>query len=492
MMRCLPVLLLVFLVRSTWAAEDASPSPQASPSVNTTPSILPSPEEKVLLEKLEHIKKTPPKDAAGESRARLEYIELLKEHASKFSTSPRAYWINSALVQLLVVSGKPEAADKAAQAFFRKASTPAEQFRATQLLVDLYTNTERTEKGIETIQKYLQGSTYLDGAVFFTYRLATLYADLNRYSAAISLLDDFLKTNPTSLEASRFRLRIIDLLLSANRVQDAINRLEGFSKQASDDEDKALSNYFLGIAYLALSRETSGAEAVEHRKKALSFEETLMTSARKSPRANEPYGAMAFSAAADIFLASGDKTGAIRIYDEMKGLFKGGREGAFAERAAIDTALVGSKIPDLSGPDLSGRTISLSSLTGKIVLVVPWSTWTEATVREVPALVKLEKTFVGKPFAILGVCLNRKEEGDAAQKLVKALKIDWPSLFDGKGSQNPLTTLLGNAPPPGNLIVDETGTIVRANLHGVHLKDVLSQEITRLERKTKVPSGSGK
>lgn len=56
-------------------------------------------------------------------------------------------------------------------------------------------------------------------------------------------------------------------------------------------------------------------------------------------------------------------------------------------------------------PDLDGRTVRLSSLRGKVVLLNFWTTWCTACVSEMPALIELQKRH-GDRLAILGVSLD--------------------------------------------------------------------------------------
>lgn len=61
--------------------------------------------------------------------------------------------------------------------------------------------------------------------------------------------------------------------------------------------------------------------------------------------------------------------------------------------------------PDFELKTLDGRTVRLSQLRGKVVLINFWTTWCTACVGEMPALVALQQRF-GDQVAILGVSLD--------------------------------------------------------------------------------------
>src|SRR5262245_16789827 len=90
----------------------------------------------------------------------------------------------------------------------------------------------------------------------------------------------------------------------------------------------------------------------------------------------------------------------------------------------------GQKAPDFSLPTLSGGTMSLASLRGKVVLIDFWAQWCEPCKKELPQLEKLSKEF--KDVVILTVNLDKSK--DNAQRLAKQLGITMPVLLDPAGS----------------------------------------------------------
>lgn len=110
--------------------------------------------------------------------------------------------------------------------------------------------------------------------------------------------------------------------------------------------------------------------------------------------------------------------------------------------------------PEFALPDWAGRTVSLSSLRGRVVLVNLWATWCPTCVVEMPSLERLAAAEKGRPFSLVAVSVDE----------------DWPTVrrFFAHGSQ--LTVLLdpGKTVPraygtekfPESFLVDRDGTIL--------------------------------
>ena len=88
------------------------------------------------------------------------------------------------------------------------------------------------------------------------------------------------------------------------------------------------------------------------------------------------------------------------------------------------------KAPPLSGPTLAGKTLSLSSFAGKVVLVDFWATWCDPCKEEIPDLVKLRDRLKDKGFEILGVSMD-EEGAKAVKKFTAKQPISYPVVLNG-------------------------------------------------------------
>jgi peroxiredoxin len=125
-------------------------------------------------------------------------------------------------------------------------------------------------------------------------------------------------------------------------------------------------------------------------------------------------------------------------------------------QAAADNPVLGrmpARAPDFTLKDYAGRSYSLSSLRGNVVLVNFWATWCSTCVVEMPSMEKLVEKMRGKNFRLLAVSVDD----------------DWTAVrnFFPKGS--PLEILLdteravpkryGTEKFPESFIIDKAGNI---------------------------------
>jgi thiol-disulfide isomerase/thioredoxin len=114
---------------------------------------------------------------------------------------------------------------------------------------------------------------------------------------------------------------------------------------------------------------------------------------------------------------------------------------------------IGNAAPDFSIPD-GAKTVALSQLRGRIVLLNFWATWCPPCVQEMPALVALQKQ-LGDKVTILAVS---EDDDDAAYKqFVKDHNIDLMTVRDTKRSNE----LYGTFKFPETFVIDKDGKIVR-------------------------------
>jgi len=138
-----------------------------------------------------------------------------------------------------------------------------------------------------------------------------------------------------------------------------------------------------------------------------------------------------------------------------------------------DNSWVGKQAPELSLPDVNGRSIALSSYKGKYLLVDFWASWCGPCRAENPNVVKAHNEFRGKNFAILGVSLDK--EKDAWQEAIQSDKLDWTHVSDLKyWSSKAVETFKFNG-IPFNVLIDPQGKVIAEGLRGEALEDKLKE-----------------
>jgi peroxiredoxin len=144
---------------------------------------------------------------------------------------------------------------------------------------------------------------------------------------------------------------------------------------------------------------------------------------------------------------------------------------AAQQNQQAEKSWVGKQAPELSLPDVNGRSVSIASFRGKYLLVDFWASWCGPCRAENPNVVTAYNQFKGKNFAILGVSLD-KEKG-AWQEAIHADHLDWTHVSDLKFWQSQAVTTFGFDGIPFNVLIDPQGKIIAQSLRGEDLENAL-------------------
>ncbi len=127
--------------------------------------------------------------------------------------------------------------------------------------------------------------------------------------------------------------------------------------------------------------------------------------------------------------------------------------------------------------DLDNKTVDLSQLKGKVVLVNFWASWCPPCVHEMPSMQRLQNRFFAKGFTILGV--NMAEDEKTVRHFLKTkVNIQFPVLFDSDGAA---LKSWGVFAFPTSYVIDKKGKIRYAIFGGVDWeKESIINKITHL------------
>jgi thiol-disulfide isomerase/thioredoxin len=112
--------------------------------------------------------------------------------------------------------------------------------------------------------------------------------------------------------------------------------------------------------------------------------------------------------------------------------------------------------PNFRVTTLDGKTITLESLTGKVVLIDFWAMWCPPCRRALPHLQKMVQEFAGQPFVLLSISID-PDEGKWKSYTAQN-HMTWPQYRDG-GFDGRVATLFAVQGVPNTIIIDADGVL---------------------------------
>lgn len=134
---------------------------------------------------------------------------------------------------------------------------------------------------------------------------------------------------------------------------------------------------------------------------------------------------------------------------------------------------VGDQYADFAQTDAQGKTVSLSSFEGKLVLLEFWGSWCGPCRKTNPELVKVYNEFKGKGFEIFGVAAETDK--NYWLKAIEQDKLSWTNVSDLKGDKNEAAIIYGVSYYPTNFLIDRSGVIIARDLNIKQLRSKLAE-----------------
>jgi len=91
-------------------------------------------------------------------------------------------------------------------------------------------------------------------------------------------------------------------------------------------------------------------------------------------------------------------------------------------------ALRGASAPDFTLKTLDGKTLTLSDLRGKAVLINFWATWCAPCKIETPWIVDLQKQYAGQGLQVVAVSMDDESDTEDVKKFAQDMHMTYPIL----------------------------------------------------------------
>lgn len=137
----------------------------------------------------------------------------------------------------------------------------------------------------------------------------------------------------------------------------------------------------------------------------------------------------------------------------------------------------GSMCPEINLQTPEGKTMALSSLKGKVVLIDFWASWCAPCRQQNPHLVEVYNKYKGKDFEIFGVSLD--ENVAAWKNAIEKDGLTWPQVSDLKRWESSVVKVFHVEAIPYGILIDRQGKIVAKGIRTEELElkimDALNQ-----------------
>ena len=155
-------------------------------------------------------------------------------------------------------------------------------------------------------------------------------------------------------------------------------------------------------------------------------------------------------------VASSYGSGEITVFLNETGAYK-------SEITPKNGVAEGEPAPDFDARALDGKTVRLSDLRGKVVMLDFMASWCGVCVSTLPEIKELHAKFDRSKVEIVSVSLDGGETTDSTLRDLKGLLADhpigWPVIFDDTGWDNAIARSYGVNRLPAHIIIDREGII---------------------------------
>lgn len=137
-------------------------------------------------------------------------------------------------------------------------------------------------------------------------------------------------------------------------------------------------------------------------------------------------------------------------------------------RKSLASQIKEAGYPDFELPDMYGKSIRLSSLTGKVVLLAFWSAESGRMNNLNAEFKELYERFAVRGFEIYQVGIENSKA--VWINAVQEQRLPWISVGDLRGELSPILGMYNIKTLPANFLIDREGNIVAKNIYGKDLE----------------------
>ena len=138
-------------------------------------------------------------------------------------------------------------------------------------------------------------------------------------------------------------------------------------------------------------------------------------------------------------------------------------------------AMRGAPAPDFTLKTLDGKSLKLSDLRGKAVLLTFWATWCAPCKIETPWIVDLQNQYGAQGLQVVGVSMDDESETEGIKKFAQEMHMNYPIL---RGSEDVASAYGGMEFLPTTFFVGRDGNVT-GRILGLKARSDLEDNVKR-------------
>jgi peroxiredoxin len=138
---------------------------------------------------------------------------------------------------------------------------------------------------------------------------------------------------------------------------------------------------------------------------------------------------------------------------------------------------IGAPAPDYHAVTLSGDSVALAQMRGRVVLLNVWATWCHPCREEIPVLQALHEQYASAGLSLVGVSVDARGQEDTIREFAKDFNMTYPVWLDPDERVQSTFLAIG---VPATFLIDRNGILRWRHVGPVRANDAtLMHELER-------------
>ncbi|MDZ7659476.1 TlpA disulfide reductase family protein [Fodinibius sp.] len=139
----------------------------------------------------------------------------------------------------------------------------------------------------------------------------------------------------------------------------------------------------------------------------------------------------------------------------------------------MESLNIGQQAPSFTAQTVTGDSLSLVQLSGKVIILDFWATWCGPCIAEIPTLKSIQQKYKDDNVVLIGIVLNKNKE--EIKKFIEDKKMTWSHVLQPKHENDIITKAYGINGIPDSYVIGKDGKIHAKHLRGKELENKIEE-----------------